>query len=100
MRPTQISLSRCSSFRKEKLKKAFPPADLSADEKHFSNAKESLKLLDGIIIPYVEKESDMLQLTHDHPALLIIDVFLWQMTKPVVAKMHYNYINLVKFSKT
>ena len=38
----------------------------------------------------------MLQLAHDDPALLTINVFSGQMRKPVIAKMHDNWINLTK----
>ena len=69
---------------------------LGANKKHFSNTQELLRLLDEIIIPYVEKERDMLQLAHDHPALLIIDVSSGQLTKAVIDKMHDNYIKLEK----
>ena len=48
---------------------------LSANTKHFSNTQESLKLLNEIIIPYVEKERDKLNLDKKQPALLIIDDF-------------------------
>ena len=48
---------------------------LSANEKHFSNTQESLKLTDEIITPYVEEEREMLDLGEEQQALLIIDVF-------------------------
>ena len=48
---------------------------LSANIKHFSNTQESLKLLYEIIIPYVEKERDKLNLDKKQPELLIIDDF-------------------------
>ena len=89
LQPTQIRFSRCSSFIKEKIQK-------SANEKHFSNTQELLKLLDEIIISYMEKERDMLQLAHDQPALIIIDFFSGEMTKPVVDKTHDNCIKLLK----
>ena len=38
---------------------------LSANEKHFSNTHEYLKLLDKMVIPYVEKERQNLQLPND-----------------------------------
>ena len=85
-----------------KTKKSFPRVkfpdsfSLSANEKHFSNTQESLKLLDEIIIPYIQKEREMLQLPHDQPALLIIDVFSGQMTDPVIEKIRENSIKLVK----
>ena len=69
---------------------------LSANEKHFSNTLESLKLLDEIVIPYIEKERANLQLPDDQPALLIIDVFSGQMTDPVIEKIRENSIKLLK----
>ena len=39
----------------------FPPSfSLSANMKHFSNTQESMKLLDEIVVPYIEKERGML----------------------------------------
>ena len=38
----------------------------------------------------------MLQLPHDQPALLIIDVFSGQMIDPVIEKIRENSIKLVK----
>lgn len=66
---------------KEKTPKCFPRVDfltwilLSANEKHFSNTQESLKLLDEIIVPYMKKKRDLLQVRHDYSALFIIDIF-------------------------
>ena len=75
-----------------------PSFSLSGNWKHFSNTQESLKLLDEIIIPYVEKEREALNLDKNQPALLIIDVFSGQVTKPVIDKMTENSIKLVKVS--
>ena len=78
---------------KGKTERSFPHVNfpssfsLSANSKHFRNTQESLKPLDEIIIPYVEKERE---------ALLIIDVFSGQVTKPVIDKMTENNINIVK----
>ena len=75
----------------------FPPSFLlSANMKHCSNKQESMKVLDEIIKPYVEKERDMLNLDEKQPTPLITDVFSGQMTKPVIDKMAENYIKLVK----
>ena len=52
--------------------------------------------MDEIIIPYVEKEREALNLDKNQPALLIIDVFSGQVTKPVIDKMTENSIKLVK----
>ena len=72
------------SFSKVKFPDSFL---LSANEKHFSNTREPLKLTEEIITPYVEKKRVMLNLGKDHPALLIIDVFSGQMTDPVIQKL-------------
>ena len=69
---------------------------LSTNEKHFSNTHKSLKLLDEIVIPYVEKECPNLQLPNDSPAFLIMDVFSGQMAKPVIKKIQENNIKLVR----
>ena len=69
---------------------------MSANSKHFSSTQESFKLLDEIIIPYVEKEREAHNLDRNQPALLIIDVFSGQVTKPVIDKMTENNIKLVK----
>ena len=47
---------------------------ISANEKHYSNEREALNMLENIIIPYVEKQRVSLNLDFDHPALLIMDV--------------------------
>ena len=53
----------------------------------------SLKLIDEIITPYVEKEREMLDLGEEQQALLIIDAFPGQMTDPVIEKLYiYIYI--------
>ena len=64
--------------------------------KHLSNTQESMKLLDEVIIPYVEKERALLNLDEKQLALLIINVFSGQMTKPIFDKMAENCIKLVK----
>ena len=69
----------------------FPKSfSLSANEKHFSNTTESLKLLDEIIIPYVISERERQQLDINHRALLLMDVFRGQMTEPVLKKLREN----------
>ena len=87
---------------KGKTQRSFPRVNfpsffsLSANSKHFSNTQESLKLLDEIIIPYVEKERETLNLDKNQPALLIINVFSGQVTKPIIDKTTENNIKLVK----
>ena len=56
---------------------------LSVNEKHFSNTKESIKLLKEIIIPYLEKERIALGLESEQKALVVMNVFTGQMTAEV-----------------
>ena len=58
---------------------------LSANEKHFSNTEESLKLTEEISTPYVEKECMMLDLGKDG-----------QMTDPVIQKLKQNHIKVAR----
>ena len=53
------------------------PSDfvINVNEKHYSNKREALNMLENVIIPYVEKQRVSLNLDFDHPALLIMDVF-------------------------
>ena len=69
---------------------------LSVNEKHFGNTNESLKLIEDIITPYVEKERGKLDLSDNQPALVIFDVFSGQMTDPVMQKLKENFIKVVK----
>ena len=60
----------------------FPEAFcLSFNEKQWGNEKESLKIIEDIIVPYVTKEREKLS-SPNQPALLIMDVFKGQMTNP------------------
>ena len=70
------------------------PADfsLSMNEKHFSNTKESLKILREVIIPYLVKKRKEEKLSSDHPTLLILDVFRGQLTEEVVSEMKEHNI--------
>ena len=63
----------------------FPDSfSLSVNETHYSNRKESVKLLEEIIIPYVEAERTSRQLYPNQKALVIMDVFTGQMTREVL----------------
>ena len=76
---------------------AFPDSfSLSCNPKHFSNTRESLRLIEEIIVPYLEKEREKLKLESNHWGLLIIDVFAGQMTDPVLAKLKESHIKLVR----
>ena len=65
---------------------------LSVNPKHYSNTEESLKILEEVIIPYLKKQREVEQLSEDHPALLILDVFRGQLTKAVVDEMQNHKI--------
>ena len=64
-------------------------------KKHYGNEQESLKLLDDVIIPYVEMEREKLELPMQ-VAMIIMDVFKGQMTTSVLQKVASNNIQLVK----
>ena len=74
------------------------PSDfvISANEKHYSNEREALNMLENLIKPYVEKQRVSLNLDFDHPALLIMDVFKGQMTCAVRELLNENHILLEK----
>ena len=63
---------------------------LSANEKHYGNEQESLKLLNDVIIPYVEMEREKLELP-TQVALIIMDVLKGQMTTAVLQKDASNH---------
>ena len=67
---------------------------MSINPKHFSNTEESIKIIEEIVLPYVEKEREKL----DDPgqaALLILDVFRGQMTSEVANLLRNNNISFV-----
>ena len=70
----------------------------SANDKHSSNNKESLKLLDEIIKPYVISERKRKELGINHPDHLLMNVFRGQMTDLVLLKLRENIIFLVRVS--
>ena len=83
-----------------KTKKSIPavslPSDfvISTNEKHYSNEREALNMLENVVIPYVEKQRVSLNLDFDHPAFLIMDVFKGQITCTVRELLNENHILL------
>ena len=76
---------------------SFPDSFLvSSNKKHYSNEKESLKMLEHIIIPYVKKQRQNLSLDPQYPALLIMDVFKGSMTEQVKDLLNEKNIKLQK----
>ena len=74
----------------------FPESfSLSTNPKHFSNTEESIKIINEVILPYVQGERDRAN-NPNQPALLILDVFRGQMTKDVTDLLLLNNIFFVK----
>ena len=73
------------------------PSDfvISVNKKH-RNENGALNMLENIIIPYVEQQRVSLNLAFDHPALIIMDVFKFQMTCAVRELLNENHILLEK----
>ena len=69
---------------------------VSANPKHYSNEEESLKMMEHIIIPYVQKQRNTLKLDAEYLAMLLMDVFKGQMTNPVKEILKRNNIILQK----
>ena len=57
---------------------------LSINPKHFSNTEESLKFLKEVINHYVKHQRQLLKLSTNQKALVIMDVFTGQMTTAVL----------------
>ena len=70
----------------------FPESvSLSVNPKHFSNTEESIKIINKIVVPYVENEREKLG-DKSQPALLILDVFRGQMASEVTTLLQENNI--------
>lgn len=87
---------------KEKTPKCFPRVDfltwilLSANEKHFSNTQESLKLLDEIIVPYMKKKTWFASSAPWLFSSFYNRYFSGQIAMAVINSMHDIYVKLVK----
>ena len=68
---------------------------VTQNPKHWSKEKETLKLLDEVINPYVVKKRAELKLLENQKALVIWDVFKGQMTETVKQKLESLHIQLV-----
>ena len=62
---------------------------------HYSNATESIKLIEEIIVPYLKEKTKKLGLEISHKGLLIMDVFTGQMTTEVLDVITKNNIVVV-----
>ena len=78
------------------LKGTFPEEFLlSANEKNYSNEKESLKFLDEFILSYIQQEQKNLG-PENQKALIIYDVFCAQTTDKVLKRLDDNNILVIK----
>ena len=67
----------------------------SVNPTHYSNATESIKLIEEIIAPYLKEDRKKLSLEISHKELLIMDVFTGQMTTDVLDVITKNKICVV-----
>ena len=67
---------------------------LSCNPKHFSNAMESIKLINEIIIPYVQSQRKELG-KPKQAALVIMDVFRGQITDDVISLLRDSNIHYI-----
>jgi len=67
---------------------------LSCNPKHFSNTEESVKLINEIILPYVENQRKEME-KPKQPALVIMDVFRGQITDDVTSLLTENDIHFI-----
>ena len=75
----------------------FPSSfSLSVNPTHFSHTKESISLIEDVIIPYVVSQLKSLGVGEDQYALLILDVLSGQMTELVNKKLKENHILFVR----
>ena len=78
------------------LKVTFPEEFLlSANEKNYSNEKESLKFLDEFILSYIQQEQKNLG-PENQKALITCDVFCVQTTDKVLKHLDDNNILVIK----
>ena len=68
---------------------------LSFNEKHWDNEKESLKIIECIIVPYITKGRGKLS-SPNQLAQLIMDVFKGQITNPLMKKLEEQNILLTR----
>lgn len=82
----------------------FPPEFcVTQNPRHWSNEIESLKLINEVILSYITKKQEELELPPNQKALLIWDVFRGQMTdnkRLVELNIEYVYVNMTHFFST
>ena len=106
--PWMASFSQCKSSMVGKLPKVFHEYPSLTDssfqpiQNDYSNEDESLKIMEHIIIPYVQKQRNTLKLDAEYPAMLLMDVYKGQMTDPVkeILKRNNNMLQKVPTNQT
>ena len=68
---------------------------LSVNETHYSNEKEAYKLIEEIVVPYIEKVCQEENLPVSQKALVIMDVFCGQITSVFLDCFRGNKIEVV-----
>ena len=77
-----------TSLPRPKFPKLF---SLSVNKKHYRNTLEYIKIIDEVIIPYVNAQREILS-NPNQAALLIFDVFCGQITDEVTSDLLQNNI--------
>lgn len=72
---------------------------LSYNEKHWSNEKESIRLIEEVLVPYIEKVKDAKFLPANQKTLLIWDAFKAQSTEKVKDVLSQHSIECVMVPK-
>ena len=67
--------------------------------KHYSNALESIKIIGGVVIPFVNAQREILS-NPNQAALLIFDVFRAQIIDEVTSHLLQNNIYIVTVPNT
>ena len=62
---------------------------------HYSNSTESIKLTNEVTAPYLQNEHQNLNLPPTHKGLIILDVFIGQITDDIHAALNKNHICVV-----
>ena len=89
-----LQLIYCGKAKQSLPRYKFPESFSRVNPKHFSSIEESIKSIEEIVLPYVEKEREKF----DDPGqavLLILDVFKGQMTSEVTNLLRNNNIFFV-----
>ena len=75
----------------------FPPEfDIWHSPNHWANQETTIRFINNVILPYINKTRQEMSLRSDYPALAIFDVFRGQTVDDVYALLENNHIYVVK----